>query len=122
MIYEDAEERYANVQRLGNQVLEDALKVLYPGSKRDLTNAAQLHVVDLVGPRREVLAIPARISSPSMSQLSLDGSQRYFVHGPAYAGHVGVTMVDGVTTMQSDSVRMQITDGRISSIYDVKEG
>lgn len=30
MIYEDAEERYANVQKLGGDVLESAYAVLYP--------------------------------------------------------------------------------------------
>ena len=85
MIYEDAEERYRNVQAIGRCILEDALKVLHPGK-------GDMQVVDLVPnqQRPSVVTAAPGDSTPTLSQLSADGSQRFYVHGAAgcNTGHV----------------------------------
>lgn len=122
MIYEDAEERYRNVQGIGRRILEDALRVIYPGS-HFAGDKGELRVVDLLPnqERCEVVAVPKGVSTPTLSQLSSDGAQRYFAHG-VKAGTVQVTHKEGVVTMRNGLIKLEIKDGRIASVYDEQEG
>lgn len=85
MIYEDAEERYRNVQAIGSRILEDSLKILHPGK-------GHLHVVDLLPNQERPSVIDAAPgdSTPTLSQLSADGKKRFYVHSKAggESGHV----------------------------------
>jgi alpha-mannosidase len=62
MIYEDAEERYANVQELGREVLESAYVVLYPGSAILQAACSDLIAVNtLPVPRLEVMEVDPKL-------------------------------------------------------------
>jgi alpha-mannosidase len=56
MIYEDAEERYANVRTIGAEVLKSAYAVLYPGSTPVEENSGEMIAINtLPGSRLEVM-------------------------------------------------------------------
>lgn len=55
MIYEDAEERYANVRTIGAEVLKSAYAVLYPGSTDLEGSGGMIAINTLPGSRLEVM-------------------------------------------------------------------
>ncbi len=119
MIYEDAEAKYAEIKKVTMGLLETAYSALYPGSKA-VEDAASLKGSD------NIMAIN---TTPWLKR-------REVIHGSVIGtssetiGTISSTPDDKATVFVEQSsastfsignslVKMSITDGRITSLYDV---
>lgn len=108
MIYEDAEERYANVQNLGEEILKSAYAVLYPHSVSLGSNAKAGGVIainTLPGvPRCEVMEVDA-VHKGLHTQRGSEGK-----------AYVLVNAEEGLGSVMAADGSNQSVQGRSSSI------
>lgn len=131
MIYQDAEERYANVQRIGQEVLKSAYSVLYPGSTETLDSGRLVAMNPLLTDRREVVAINGagrhKYKDARKEYILMDTKGETGLDVPGVKGAYGLiklTIVEelaGCMVMTNGNLRMEMKDGRIVSIYDKLE-
>ncbi|KAK7035350.1 Glycoside hydrolase, 38 vacuolar alpha mannosidase [Paramarasmius palmivorus] len=146
MVYEDAEKLYAEVAEKGNQLIDEALKVVYPDSV-PFTPTTKLgpntQLGDIVAfnptpfPRREVIQLPISGLSPGLrsavAQVDPDGKFGYAlmnngvldssVHNSIGSLHASVfTNGSDHFVLRNSSIQMTIADGRITSLLDVALG
>ncbi|KAG7087583.1 hypothetical protein E1B28_013537 [Marasmius oreades] len=150
MVYEDAQKLYAEVEKEGNRLIEEAFSMIYPRSI-PLTPDTRLHpkteINDIIAfnptpfPRREVVRLPITtgISSNSnlrsaIAQVDADGKHGYGVidngvlDSSVHNSTVGVLHASVFSNgtdhfvLRNSSVQMTISGGRISSLVDVQLG
>ena len=100
MVYEDAEALYAEVQKVGGQLLEEAFKVLCPGSI-SLLRGSSLGTSDFTAgkiiafnttpfPRTEVVKLPLTSGNSQLANTILqpaqDGNGFVVMHSPEAGG------------------------------------
>jgi len=98
MVYEDAEALYANVRKIGNELLEEAFRVLYPKSISFLTSkeseiqGGRIMALNTTPfPRMDVIKVPLSSIEPHASdkdvQMAADSRSAYVVmHSPEAGG------------------------------------
>lgn len=90
MIYEDAEERYANVQKIGAEVLKSAYDVLYPCSKaieEGISGMDLFAINTLPGvPRLEVMEVAGKAGV--VAQRGASGKGYVLVQAQDWLGNV----------------------------------
>ncbi|ESK96763.1 glycoside hydrolase family 38 protein [Moniliophthora roreri MCA 2997] len=146
MVYDDAELLYAEVNKEGNRLIDEALKVVYPDSA-PFTPITKLRpdtrLSDIVAfnptpfPRREVIKLPISGISPGLrsavAQVDPDGRFGYAlmnngaldstVHNSIGSLHASVfTNGSDHFVLRNSSVQMTISGGRITSLLDVALG
>ncbi|KAI9633630.1 alpha-mannosidase [Dioszegia hungarica] len=132
MIYEDAEERYANVQKIGAEVLKSAYDVLYPGSKaieEGISGMDLFAINTLPGvPRLEVMEVAGKAGV--VAQRGASGKGYVLVQAQDGLGNVKALdgSVQGVKVQQigeslimsNGTLKMEMKEGRIVSVYDAQ--
>jgi alpha-mannosidase len=139
MVYEDAEKLYAEVRRDTEALTEEALCVIYPDS-------LPLSSVTPSGPltlfahnttpfaRRDIVRVPLACTG-NVLQTTSDGKEGYVVleggpgGGLVLPSQIGAQDLKGVTAqsansehfvLRNENVRLTISDGRITSLFDVQ--
>ncbi len=145
LIYEDAEEKYAGIQKSIMKVLDEAYAILYRSSKEISAGApargnGTIFAINNIPnyPRQEVVAIPlvahGEVKSCS-AQISKDGETGYVLIDATKNGGSMIGMPKGLYAdvprvsvaqegaetfvMTNSSVRMTVKEGRIVSLVDV---
>jgi hypothetical protein len=102
MIYEDAEERYANVQKIGAEVLKSAYDVLYLGSK----------AVEEGGPGSELFAINTLPGVSRLEVMEVGGKAGAAAQrGAGGKGYVLVQAEDGMGNVKAIDGSLQGVKG-----------
>ncbi|KAJ7203479.1 glycoside hydrolase family 38 protein [Mycena haematopus] len=151
MVYDDAEELYAEVRTSCEKMLDDALDVILGGHTRLPGAAAVTELDQLVAynttffPRREVVQVPLPAAGNSalrtqVAQLAADGRTGYAVVHCAGGGRPAALTAPPVTeawgfspvsvytngadhfVLRNAGVQLTISRGRITSLLDVQLG
>ncbi|KAI0041688.1 glycoside hydrolase family 38 protein [Auriscalpium vulgare] len=148
MVYDDAEQLYSEVREDGNELLEEAFRVLFPSSLPLISaNVDKLtRASTLVGynttffPRRDVVKVPlsgpAKALGGSVLQTSADGCDGYALldgaqgrslvtTGELVAADLQVSAQshgEGHFVLKNSQVQLTLENGRITSLLDVKLG
>lgn len=145
MVYEDAEKLYAEIKRVGNELIEEAFKVLFGFSSSDARTEPLSG--NFVGfnttpfPRRDIVKIPfagphATELRSKLVQTTKDGSEGYALMDCSAGGplssssgmfadcHPVSVYTNGSDhfVLKNDLVQLTISQGRITSLLDVVLG
>ncbi|ORY32631.1 alpha-mannosidase [Naematelia encephala] len=140
----DAQGKYVELQEMGSRLLDEALSVLYRQPKEDSGGKRQVLLNSLPGlERQEVLAVRSlhqprpgekHPDGPGEIQWSKrDGTLWFAVAGCEAGSHAGaldfrkndesgvkVSVKHGVATLENEHLQVDIVDGRLTRIWDVK--
>ncbi|KAI9447174.1 glycosyl hydrolases family 38 N-terminal domain-containing protein [Lactarius psammicola] len=144
MVYEDAEKLYAEVRADIEALTEEALRVIYPDSlPLSAAGATSSGPLTLFAhnttpfARRDIVRVPlgGGISTGNVLQTTSDGKEGYVVleggpgGGLVLPSQISAQDLKGVTAQSSssehfvlrnESVRLTVSGGRITSLYDVQ--
>ncbi|GKZ84548.1 glycoside hydrolase, 38 vacuolar alpha mannosidase [Aspergillus niger] len=124
MCYDDSRELYKKVFEIGNKVRKEALQALGVGSR----SAKSLVAINtLPWPRSEVVKVPAGFTSAGGPRYAIVSGESGILQcqlptASSTAPAVTVSEIEpGVFRLQNEKLRVDVHNGVITSLYDLKE-
>lgn len=138
MVYEDAEELYAEVHEKGTALLQTAIKALVPSSSvvASASSNAPFAINTSGQPRTELVKVKGKPSSDLLSQSTTSTADMVVLRDLTGAGiataiedseldYVPAQCMrakDGTFVLSNESLEVKISSkGRITSVYDLRE-